>query len=156
VATADEVAAQLGGEERLVAVTFDVEGELAGRLVLVWSEANARVFTQLLLRGVPPGGTVLEEPRRSALSESANILASACLTAIGRLTGLRVLPSPPRLSLDSSDWIMGELFGNEAYLQDALVLQTRFVTSNVPALTGQLLLVSDGKSLARLFRSLGL
>ncbi len=60
-----ELATLLGGNLPIVAASLEVQGQLSGRLLLVWSEDDARLLTRLLLRGHPPEGHLLEEPRRS-------------------------------------------------------------------------------------------
>jgi chemotaxis protein CheC len=150
-----ELAPLLGGEAPIVAASLDVEGQLSGRLLLVWSESDARMLTKLLLRGHPTEGPLLEEPRRSALAEVANILGSACLSAIARLTRQRIMPSTPKMMLQPADEVVEQLDG-AVFARAAVVLQARFITECVPPLTGQMLLVPDRQSLPRLLGALGL
>ncbi len=150
-----ELASLLGGEAPVVAAALEVEGQLSGRLLLVWGESDARLLTTLLLRGHPTEGPLLEEPRRSALAEVANILGSACLSAIARMTRQRIMPSTPKMILQPAHEVADQL-DTEVFARAAVVLQARFITEHVPPLTGQMLLVPDRQSLPRLLKALGL
>jgi chemotaxis protein CheC len=92
--------ADRGGDPQrpVVAITLDFTGGESGRILLLLSPAAARALSELLLGGRTEGE--LDEAARSALSEVGNIVASACLNAIGQASGLRLLPSVPRLVQD--------------------------------------------------------
>jgi chemotaxis protein CheC len=139
-----------------VCVFLGLEGDIRGRMVLLWSEHDAQALVGLLLRqAAPPGGSLLEEPGRSALEEAGNIVASSCLSAVATLTRLRVLPSTPSLARMSVSDAVRSLWDGEAAVQ-AVVLEARFHAAHVPPLMGRLFLVPDRAGLPRLFGALGM
>jgi chemotaxis protein CheC len=144
-----------GADTRIVAAVLGMSGELRGNLVLVLPEGDAYSLAELLLNdAVRPQG--LSDVQRSALSEAANILASACLSAIGQLTGLTLLPTVPTLVQDLAAPVMEEaLHRLDSQSGLVVVLEARFFTSAAPIVGGQLLLLPDAKSLQALFGRLG-
>ncbi len=158
VVTGTPDAALLADEEGgpAVCVVLDVTGEMSGRMMLVWPEADARALVSLLVRTPGAGAAaLLEEPGRSALEEAGNIVASSCLAAVSSLTRLAAMPSVPRLSRVTVAEAVGALLGESAG-ERAVVLEARFRATHVPPLTGRLLLVPDRATLPRLFSALGL
>jgi chemotaxis protein CheC len=143
-------------ETPVVAAVLGMSGEISGNLVLVLPEADAFRLAELLLNA--PVVQQLTEVQKSALSEAANILASACLSAIGQLTSLKLLPSPPSLVQDAVGRTMEEISSHHD-AQDGLVvvLEARFFTSGTgaPNVGGQLFLLPDAKSLPVLYSRLG-
>lgn len=142
------------GDARVVAVGFDIQGTISGRMLLVWPEDDAAGLATLL--GARGTGTLLEEPARSALSEVGNIVASACLSAIGTLARIRLIPSIPELSCDTASAILQRTVQEANAGDTSVVLEARFHMAPVPPLTGELFLVPARASLPTLFEALGL
>jgi chemotaxis protein CheC len=93
---------------------------------------------------------------RSAIGEAANIVASACLNAIGKLTGMKLLPSVPLLSQDSAATVMDDaLEHTESQAGLVVVLEARFFTASNPLVGGQLLVLPARTSLHKLLDRLG-
>jgi len=152
VTSVREVPAMLGGEQaRVVAAMLSIEGELTGHLILVLPESDAFRLTGLLVNS--PVRAPLSEVQKSALTEAANIVASACMNAIGGLTGLRLLPSTPTLAHDEAGAIIEEALADAGSATGLLVvLEARFFSAT---LSGQLLVLPDKKSLKTLLTRLG-
>lgn len=144
-----------GGLGRVVAVALDIVGQVSGKMLLMWSEADARELARLLL-GAQDRGSLWEEPRKSALSEAANIVASACLSAVGSLTGLRMMPTPPHLVVDDAKDVIADALQDGRLGEAAVVLEARLHADHTPTLVGQMLVVPERHGLARLFSALGL
>lgn len=153
-ADAADVAGLIGGDDPVLAVALEIEGEVRGRLVLIWPEGHAAELARLLLGAQADVGP-FQEPCRSALEEVGNIVGSACLSAIGTLARLRLVPSTPLLTGQTGSELADEVLA-DAGSRKAVVLETRFYTAQVPPLSGQLLLVPERRSLPNLFRALGL
>ena len=66
-----------------------------------------RMLEALLGRAVPRAE--FGELERSAIQEIGNILASSFLSELGEATGQRLIPSPPRLLLEDTERVMGEV-----------------------------------------------
>lgn len=153
LASAEELPRLLGGaHEPVVCAQLDIVGPLNGSLLVVLSSEDAKLLTELLL-GAAPEGT-LAGAHRDAFSEMANILASACLSAIGNLTGLKLLPSVPRLSEDSAASVVAGAV-NKGPRELGVVLEAQFTTVTSPSLSGHLVLVPDPNSLKALLQKLG-
>ena len=115
---------------------------------------DAHRLCELLLNA--KSGGKLNDSERSAFSEAANILASACLSAIGELTGLRLLPSPPVVDEEDAASVVEELLHrSDPSVGVAVVLQTRFTASAALPFEGQLLVIPHPASLKRLLERLG-
>ncbi len=80
------------GAEALWVAELDLREGLSGRL---FCAVPPRAADELLERLLPEGGAA--GTALSALSEAANILASAYLDGVAALTGRPVVPSPPRV-----------------------------------------------------------
>jgi chemotaxis protein CheC len=150
-----DLAEMLGGPEvKVIAAVLEVTGELDGHLLLVLPEADAHKLSGLLLNRTDTGK--MDELERSALSEAANIVASACLSAMGDLSGLKLLPSPPRLVQDAAGLIVDEAVQRaDCGAGLVMLLQARFFTQDQPTLGGQLLVLPTRESLGGLLKKLG-
>ncbi len=152
VAAASEVAGLLGGSEApVVAAKLGIQGALRGLLLLVLPTEAGAALESLLLQNE---NASLEE-RESALSETANIVASACLSAIGTLTGWKLLPSVPVLVRgEAGPVVSGALIEVEGDHR-VVVLETRFSAVGAPVVSGQVLLVLERESSKALLTRLG-
>lgn len=155
VVDVDDLSALVGGQERqVVAATLEIHGQLAGRVMVVLESGDAHRLCELLLNA--PTEPRLREAERSAFSEAANIIASACLSAIGQLTGLSLLPSVPTVDEDDAASVVEELLHrSDPGAGVAVVLETRFSASAALPFAGQLLVVPHPASLKRLLERLG-
>ncbi|MFZ5472238.1 MAG: chemotaxis protein CheC [Myxococcota bacterium] len=145
-----------GADAEVVAALLTLQGELGGCILLVLPAPGARALAALLVDDPPPPGGELSELEKSALGEAANIVASACLSAIGNLAQLKLLPSPPTLVHDQAEGMLRQALATTRAPQGLLlVLEARFQAVGMPELTGQLLVLPDRASLAKLLTSLG-
>lgn len=152
LAAASDVSGLLGGGEApVVAAKLGMEGQLRGVLLLVLPREDGSALEALLLRR---HDAPLEE-RESALSEAANIVASACLSAIGTLTGWRLLPTVPVLVRGSADSVVAGAMKEAQGDDRVVVLETRFASVGAPAVSGQVLLVLERESSRSLLARLG-
>ena len=140
-----------GGGTQVLAAEFSIDGGLPGRLFWVLPRADARRLSARLLRR-PTAGGPLSADETSALNEAANIVASACLTGIGRLLNLKLLPSPP----DLAEGAVETLLGGKGASFDAVVMEARFAARDSPSYGGQLVMVFDAAGIAALLGMLGL
>ncbi|HEX8436738.1 chemotaxis protein CheC [Archangium sp.] len=152
VAGAAEVAGLLGGGEApVVAAKLGMQGQLQGMLLLVLPQEDSTALEALLLRR----NDAPAEERESALSETANIVASACLSAIGTLTGWRLLPSVPVLVRGAAGPVLSDAVMEARGDDRVVVLETRFSAVGAPAVSGQVLLMLDRDSSKALLTRLG-
>lgn len=152
LAAASELSALLGGGDApVVAARLGMQGQLQGVLLLVLPDEDSTALEALLLRR---HDAPLEE-RESALSEAANIVASACLSAIGTLTGWRLLPSVPVLVRGAAGSVVAGAVKDVQGDDRVVVLETRFSSVGAPAVSGQVLLVLERESSRALLARLG-
>jgi len=161
VSTGDDLLEMLGGDVPIVAVSFGMEGDLRGRLLMVLPDEDAHRLVGLLLNVPIPEESRLKEDERSALSETANILASACLSAIGRLVGLTLMPSVPNLREEHAGAVVDKELEEVARerARDAsrtvMVLEADFATATPAPIHGRLAVVTDLSNLSLLLKRLG-
>ena len=115
------------------------------------STADSRSLEALLLRR----DDAPEEERESALSETANIVASACLSAIGKLTGWRLLPTVPTLLRGAAGTVLSDVVRETGGDGRVVVLETRFASVGAPLVSGQMLLLLERESTRALLARLG-
>ena len=152
LADANEVAQLLGGgEASVVAAKLGMVGPLRGLLLLVLPSEDSAALESLLLRR---HDAPLEE-RESALSETANIVASACLSAIGMLTGWRLLPTVPVLHRGAAGPLLERSVSETQGDGRVVALETRFDSVGIPAVSGQVLLLLERESSRELLQRLG-
>ena len=137
----------LGGRDvPVVAARFGIEGPFTGALWWVLPRDDAKRLGQRLVQrnGV---GTI-----SAALNEAANIVASACLSAIGTMTHAPLLPSTPEMV----DGPLQSLLGppSEAEPLKTAVL-SRFLSTNAPHFSGTLLVLFDDVARDDVLRRLG-
>jgi chemotaxis protein CheC len=151
----DDLSQIVGGADRqVVAATLGIQGQLAGRMMMVLAEGDAHRLCEMLLAA--PSQGMLREEEWSAFSEAANIVVSACLTAIGQLTGLTLVPSPPTVDQDDAMAVVEDLLQrSDPGVGVAVVLQARFSAAATPSFEGQLLMVPHPASLKNLLARLG-
>ncbi|MGZ3458880.1 MAG: chemotaxis protein CheC [Archangium sp.] len=150
--SASEVSGLLGGGEApVVAAKLGMEGQLRGVLLLVLPAPAGAALESLLLRREDASA----EERESALSEAANIVASACLSAIGTLTGWRLLPTVPVLMRGAAGPVVSDAVREAEGDNRVVVLETRFSSVDAPAVSGQMLLVLERESSRLLLARLG-
>ena len=152
LAAAADVAEMLGGAEApVVAAKLGMEGQLRGVLLLVMPREDSAALEALLLRRQDAPA----EERESALSEAANIVASACLSAIGTLTGWRLLPTVPELVRGAAGLVVSRAVTEAQGGDRVVVLETRFSAVGAPSVSGQVLLVLERESSKALLARLG-
>jgi chemotaxis protein CheC len=145
-----------GGGPQMLSAGFRIEGGLSGWLVWALPLADAQTLgDRLLLREKVLPGHVQGSGRYEALSEAANIVASACLSAIGTLTGLKLLPSPPALEEGELGSLLQEAAQEAGPDTAVVVLESRFQSTDTPAFGGRMAMVLTPASLQVLLRKLG-
>lgn len=81
----------------ILEAALDLGDPLDVEVLVVYGTGAVHHLLEDLAGGVAADITKLGPMEASVLSETANILASAYLNALAELTGLRLVPSPPRL-----------------------------------------------------------
>ncbi|MGI9045044.1 MAG: chemotaxis protein CheC [Gemmatimonadaceae bacterium] len=143
------------GDSQIVSVVMDMHGSLEGHTLLALPLVTGRRLADLMLRRERrPGGTLdlLEE---SALKEAGNILGGAYMTALSEFLGMTLLPSPPRLTVGTTDDVM-EAHKREASAAAAAAccVETEFSFEEIgERFRGFFLLLPDAESFDAIFRA---
>lgn len=150
-----------GSEIQVCAVYLEVSGDVPGHVLFILPKNGSKLIVDLML-GRTPGSTVeLDELSYSALGELGNILVANCLVAMGDLTRLNLIPSPPALAFDMVGAILDGIVTELSMASDSiLVLETDFTLAieDFPAaeeIQGYFLFFPDAGSVDKMLRALG-
>ena len=147
-----DAAGLLGGDAPTVAAWLSITGGMRGLMLMALPLAEGQALETLLL-GRP---TSEQAERDSAVAEAANIVASACLSAIGKMTGWKLMPSVPTLRRGAARALVDEAVGQvDSDAGRVVVLEARFNAAAAPPVSGQLLLVLERESIRALLARLG-
>jgi len=84
-------------EENIVSVSMELSGDVGGQIMLIYPHQSAINVSDFLLKR-PLGSTKeLDESDKSALSESANIIAGAFLASISNYLKVNMIESIPNM-----------------------------------------------------------
>ena len=151
----EEILRLVGEDAPVIAAQVGIEGSLTGRMLVVWMAEEARQLAGLLLGTTDAAPE--EHPGQGALAELANVLCSACLSAIGTLTGLQLLPTSPEMIGGMGREVVSGLIPDGRDGGSAVVMvELRLYGTGVPPLSGRLMVVPDCGALPALFRAIGL
>jgi chemotaxis protein CheC len=141
----------LGGRDvKVFAATFGIEGEITGQLWWVLREADAhRLGGRLLAR--PGVAGPLSSASSAALSEAANIVASACVSAMGTLVHATLRPTTPQVR----ETTVKSLVGDEELEVSQTMLAANFTSTNAPGFSGWLMVMFDAETTDRALERLG-
>ncbi len=149
----------LNGPENIVAgVMINMSGDLQGYILLVLDAKDAQKMIAILTEVDPE---TLSEADLNALdltdlTEIANILVGAYLSAISAMTNLTIIPSVPELTIDMAAAIMSVPAIEYGKIGDSvLFLGTQF-SDEKRKLNGHFFLIPDFTSYKILLGSLGL
>lgn len=147
----------IGGEETIMSgVYMVVEGDIQGSMMFLLEKESARHLVNQMLGGYgDPNAEEFGEMEMSVLKEIGNIMTGAYLNSLSDLTGLKIYPSAPDLTIDMAGAILSVPAIEFGVLGDKiLMIQTRF-TDDL-AIDGFFILVPDLDSYRRIMESLGM
>lgn len=145
----------MGGEEIIMAgIYLGIEGDIAGSIMFLLEKQAARHLVDKLM-GMSMEGEEFSEMEFSALKEVGNIITAAYLNSLSSLTGLRIQPSVPDLTVDMAGAILSvPAIGFGALGDKMLLIQTQFFDEMV--LDGYFILVPNLDSYGKILSALGL
>ena len=151
----------LDGPETLVAgMLVDFSGDMSGYILLLLGMKDAMAMVSQAL-GEPARDTSepdfsLTDMERDTLVEIANILVGSFLSAISTLSGLRVMPSVPQISIDMLGAILSIATIEYGRIgETVLFLKTQFKDPD-GEIAGHFFLIPDYNSYEVLLNALGL
>ena len=150
-----EFAQMTGGPESLaVGIYMPVDGEAPGHVAFLLPDLSAcRLADQIL--GQPLGTTtMLGEMEISVMMEVGNILASSYLVAIGEMTGLNLLSSPPAIAIDYTAAILSTIATAFATLEDQALTIVTHIGEEAGTIEGFFIYIPEPGSLSIILRAL--
>lgn len=147
----------IGGEETIMAgVYMVVEGDIQGSMMFLLEKESSRHLINQMLGGYgDPAAEEFGEMEISVLKEMGNIMTGAYLNSLSDLTGLKIYPTAPDLTVDMAGAILSVPATEFGVLGDRiLMIQTRF-TDDVE-IDGFFILVPDLDSYKRIMEALGM
>lgn len=163
----DELEALLGGSDSVrAAVHLTLRGGFEGWLLLAYQEADATRLAQFLAgaEADTEDPEHLSQLHESALMEVGNIVGSAFLNAVGKVSGMILLPSVPNLVHDRVARVVDTLRRDRAQLtskpdvgsERMLVLETRLSAEGSPGVDGHVIIVPRPEALGVFLRAVGI
>jgi chemotaxis protein CheC len=140
--------------QEVAGLYLQILGNVRGSILILLGQENARRVLELLLGELPAPDAPLSELGRSTLMEVGNILASACLNALGAQLQQTLLPSVPHLEFGAASTLLAHALGHAAEGETALMIDTRFSIADAPC-CGSIVLIPAAASLRVMLGSLG-
>ncbi|ACH37649.1 protein phosphoaspartate phosphatase CheC associated with MCPs of class 44H [Citrifermentans bemidjiense Bem] len=100
----EKLAELIEQEQEATTLQLQILGNVRGSIVILLPQQNALRVVELLLGKAPNPEAPLSELERATLMEVGNILASACLNALGNTLKMTLLPSVPTLVSGSDEF----------------------------------------------------
>lgn len=151
----NEVGDLMGGEETIMAgIYLCVEGDITGSIMFLVEKESARHLVNKLM-GQELTTEDFNEIELSAMKEIGNIITGAYLNSLSTLTGLKIFPSVPDLTIDMAGAILSVPAIEFGTLGDKILLiQTQFTDDY--ELNGYFILVPDIESYGKILGALGI
>ena len=146
--------AELFDREQVACLHLQILGNVRGSIILLLQQENARRVLELLLGTVPELDAPLPELEASTLKEVGNILASACLNALGNVLKMTLLPSVPHLECGEASTVLSNALGLPEDGEAVLMIDTRFSIADAPC-SGSIFLIPASGSLDVILSALG-
>jgi len=132
---------------------LQILGKVRGSIVILLHEENTRRILQILLGKLPAAGQPLSDLEISTLKEIGNILASACLNALGGSLKMSLLPSVPNLERGEASGVLAQALGHPPAGEAILVVDAMFSIGDTPC-SGSIFLIPATASLEAILASL--
>ncbi|OGU06427.1 MAG: chemotaxis protein CheC [Geobacteraceae bacterium GWC2_58_44] len=95
--------------QEIISLQLQILGNVRGSILILLRQDNARRILELLLGRHSDPSLPLSELEASTLNEVANILASACLNALGTMLKMTLLPSVPTLAVGEAGVVLAQV-----------------------------------------------
>ncbi|MCI7771075.1 MAG: chemotaxis protein CheC [Eubacterium sp.] len=155
----NEISDVMGSEDQtVVGIMLGFEGDVEGMMMFLFDTKSAHhLVNTLMMRdkedGVE-GGAEFSDMDMSALNEIGNIVSGSYLTAISKLTNLKMISTVPEMTID----MIGALLSVPAsefgkYGDKLLLIQSQF--GELDFVNGYFLMIPELNSYDKLLESLG-
>lgn len=140
--------------DQAVGLNLQIVGKVRGSILILLGQENARRMLELLLGRHSDAQLPLSDLEVSTLNEVANILASACLNALGAMLKMTLLPSVPTLLLGQAAGVLEQAMGPSGNGEAVVMIDTMFTIANTPC-SGSMFLMPESESLHAILGALG-
>lgn len=155
----NEISDVMGSEDQtVVGIMLGFEGDLEGMMMFLFDTKSAHhLVNTLMMRDKEDGveeGAEFSDMDMSALNEIGNIVSGSYLTAISKLTNLKMISTVPEMTID----MIGALLSVPAsefgkYGDKLLLIQSQF--GELDFVNGYFLMIPELNSYDKLLESLG-
>lgn len=151
-----EVTDLLGSAEEVVCgVYFDIIEGINGNILFIFPMESACYLIDMLMNRKYENIYQLNDIELSALSEIGNILAGSYITALSSLVNIKLLISPPAITVDMAGALLSVPAISFGEIGDkVLFIQTTFI-EGINNVDGYFFLIPQMDSLNKLFNALG-
>lgn len=152
---ADELSDSIGvSSKMLTAIFLEVEGDIAGDIIFMLEEESSRFLISKLM-GMETVGETFNDMELSCIKEISNIIAGSYLNSLSTLTGLKIYPSIPYLSMDFAEGILhSPMRSHQEENEQILFIQTQF--KDDMKLDGYFVMIPDAESYGKILMALGI
>lgn len=143
---------QLDAQE-VISLHLQILGNVRGSITILLREDNAHRILELLLGRHPAADLPLSEIEVSTLMELGNILASACLNALGTMLKMTLLPSVPALISGQAGSVLAQVMEPAANGETIVMIDTVFSIADTLC-GGSIFLIPESASLCAMLNAL--
>jgi len=144
----------IGGEEQVMAGTYlAIQRDITGSILFLVKEEIALHLVKKLMGDYATD--LRGEMEQSALKEISNIITGAYLNALSTMTGLRIEPSVPDLTIDMAGAILSVPAIEFGIIGDEMLLIQSQIYDEI-AIDAFFIMVPDVESYKKILTSLGL
>ena len=153
----ESISRVLGDADRpFFVLDSQLEGEIQGRILLLFSPDDARGVASILLGRDPNSINFDDIMVKSSLMECTNILSGSYITALVEMTNLNIISSVPHLAMDMVGAILDFIFIQIAqYSEKAFFIRTDLKIGD-KKLEGLFFLFPEIDSLQKIFNILNI
>lgn len=142
-------------DETIVGIFLEVTEDISGSMMFLMRLESAHYLVSKLMGMESGNQRDFTEMELSALKEIGNIIAGSYLSALSNMTGLRIAPSVPYISVDMAAAILSVpaiMFGQ--FGDNALLIETEF--GDDVMIEGYYILMPEQDSYSKIMASLGI
>ena len=141
-------------EKLIVGVYVRFWGDISGNIMLVFDKESTDHLMEFLFGG-KSASEFYTEMELSALQEIGNILSSAYINSISKLSNLNIQMSVPSVSVDMAASILSVPAIEYSEVSDKIILIENKILEGLNEIVGKLFFMPDIESFALLFKNLG-
>jgi len=146
--------AELLDARQVICLRLQIRGEVRGSILILFGRDDARGMLKLLLGQQGEPELPLSELEMSTLNEVGNILASACLNALGTMLKMPLLPSVPTLAIGEAAEVLPRIMGQSGSGEAIVMIDTVFSIAHTLC-GGNIFLMPESASLRTILGALG-